>query len=79
MSQLITSKARGALTRRIVRVDDPDVFVTAIDPTWEGTIPALFAYDHTGKLRGSLTGDAALKELEPLVDGLVKEAKTKAP
>jgi thiol-disulfide isomerase/thioredoxin len=64
--RLLTLKA-PTLTRNIVHVSDPDAFINAIDPTWEGAIPALFAYDGKGQLRGRLIGEASPQELDGLI------------
>jgi thiol-disulfide isomerase/thioredoxin len=63
------------LTRNIVHVDDPDGFINTIDAEWEGAIPALFAYDPQGRLRGRLIGEASRRDLENLIARLVKPGK----
>jgi thiol-disulfide isomerase/thioredoxin len=60
------------LTARIVNVDDPDAFINAIDLRWQGAIPALFAYDATGRLRGSHVGEASRRDLDRLVGRALK-------
>jgi thiol-disulfide isomerase/thioredoxin len=64
-----------SLTRNIVHVDDADGFINAIDAEWEGAIPALFAYDSQGRLRGRLIGEASRRDLENLISRLVKPGK----
>jgi thiol-disulfide isomerase/thioredoxin len=64
-----------SLTRNIVHVDDPDGFINAIDAEWEGAIPALFAYDSQGRLRGRLIGEASRRDLENLLSRLVNPGK----
>jgi thiol-disulfide isomerase/thioredoxin len=75
----VLSEAAPSLTRAIVNVDDADAFISAIDPRWEGAIPALFAYDAKGQLRGRLIGEATRRELDGLASRLVKSgsARTK--
>jgi thiol-disulfide isomerase/thioredoxin len=55
------------LTRNIVKVSDSDAFINAIDPRWEGSIPAVFAYDDKGQLRDRLIGEATRRDLDSLV------------
>jgi thiol-disulfide isomerase/thioredoxin len=62
------------LTRNIVKVSDTDAFITAIDPQWEGSIPAVFAFDEKGRLRDRLIGEATRRDL----DGLVARVTTPA-
>jgi hypothetical protein len=64
------------LTRNIVRGGDADALITSIDSEWEGAIPALFAYDSQGRLRGRLIGEATRRDLENLISRLVKPGKT---
>jgi thiol-disulfide isomerase/thioredoxin len=64
--RLLTAKA-PSLTRAIVHVSDPDAFINAVDPQWEGAIPALFAYDSKGQLRGRLIGEASRQDLDGLI------------
>jgi len=68
----ILSQTAPSLTRNIVSVDDPDAFIGAIDPRWEGAIPALFAYDSRGQLRGRLIGEATRRDLDSLASRLVR-------
>jgi thiol-disulfide isomerase/thioredoxin len=73
--RLLSQKA-PALTRNIVHVADADDFINSIDAEWEGAIPALFAYDSQGRLRGRLIGEASRRDLENLISRLVKSGKT---
>ncbi len=59
------------LTPIILRVDDVDAFIDAIDARWQGTIPAVFAYDRDGELRGSFVGEASRRHLDTLVGPLL--------
>jgi thiol-disulfide isomerase/thioredoxin len=68
----VLSESAPSLTRNIVNIDDADAFISAIDPRWEGAIPALFAYDSKGQLRGRLIGEASRRDLDRLVSRLVK-------
>ena len=51
----------------VAHFDDADQFISLFSNSWEGTIPALFAFDAAGKLQKSLIG-----EVDPrTVDGLL--------
>jgi thiol-disulfide isomerase/thioredoxin len=67
-------KSAPHLTANIVQFADADELIGAIDPTWPGAIPALFAYDHRGQAHGSLIGAVTRAELDALVGGLLKTA-----
>jgi thiol-disulfide isomerase/thioredoxin len=67
VGRLISERAYDALHNAIVRIDDPDSFVTSVDPEWEGSIPALFAYDRSGTRRLAHFGEASRAELDRLV------------
>jgi len=55
------------LTRNIVRVQDTSSLINTIDPRWEGSIPAMFAYDSKGRLRDSLIGETTRRDLDVMV------------
>jgi thiol-disulfide isomerase/thioredoxin len=63
----VLSQVAPSLTRSIARVGDADTFIGNFDGTWEGSIPALFAYDAEGQLRGSIIGEATRRDLDDLV------------
>jgi thiol-disulfide isomerase/thioredoxin len=67
-------KSAPHLTPNIVQFGDADELIGAVDPRWAGAIPALFAYDQRGQLRGNLIGTASRPELDALVAGLLKAA-----
>jgi thiol-disulfide isomerase/thioredoxin len=54
------------LTRNIAKLGDSDAFINAIDPRWEGSIPAVFAFDDHGRLRDRLIGEASRSDLDGL-------------
>lgn len=70
----ILADSAPSLTRAIVNLDDrdSDAFISAIDARWEGAIPAVFAYDSKGQLRGRLIGEATRRDLDSLASRLVK-------
>jgi thiol-disulfide isomerase/thioredoxin len=63
----VLSNRAPSLTRNVVRVADTDAFINSIDPRWEGSIPAVFAYDEKGQLRDRLIGEASRRDLDNLV------------
>jgi thiol-disulfide isomerase/thioredoxin len=69
--EVLTHRA-PSLTRNIVHVDDPDAFINAIESKREGSIPAVFAYDGHGLLRGRLIGEASRRDLDALVSRVAK-------
>jgi len=66
VADVLHKKAPG-LTAIVARFDDPDRFISFFSPEWEGSIPALFAYDAGGGLRHGLVGEAETEELESLL------------
>jgi thiol-disulfide isomerase/thioredoxin len=73
----LLNETAPALTPTIVKVDDADAFITAFDARWEGSIPALFAYDGQGRLRARHIGEATRRELDRLVADASNAAKVK--
>jgi thiol-disulfide isomerase/thioredoxin len=63
----VLSEVAPSLTRSIARIGETDEFISAFDRHWEGAIPALFAYDADGQLRGRIIGEASRRDLEDLV------------
>lgn len=51
---------------------DHDKMVNSIDPEWAGEVPALFLYDHKGKLAVSLTGEHESSEVEEHITRLLE-------
>jgi thiol-disulfide isomerase/thioredoxin len=56
-----------SLTALVARFEDPGQFMTLFSSSWEGAIPALFAFDGAGKLKSSLIGEVDPKEFETLL------------
>jgi thiol-disulfide isomerase/thioredoxin len=71
VSKLLSEQAPN-LTPVIAKFSDAGEFIGTFDSRWEGTIPALFAYDATGQRRGSHVGEASRGDLEQLVGRLLK-------
>jgi thiol-disulfide isomerase/thioredoxin len=63
---VLRARAPG-LTRFVAHFEDPGQFMSLFSRSWEGAIPALFAFDRAGKLRASLVGEVAPSELESLL------------
>lgn len=72
VGKVLDERGSEVMSRAIVRVDDPDAFVAGIDPKWEGSIPAFFAYDRQGKLRRALVGELTRAGFDQFVADLVK-------
>ncbi|MCG5053457.1 MAG: TlpA family protein disulfide reductase [Myxococcales bacterium] len=70
VGRVIDGRARGQLTRAIARFENADAFIESVDPQWEGSIPALFAFGAGGKLVGALYGEATRAEIETFVGTL---------
>jgi thiol-disulfide isomerase/thioredoxin len=70
VAEVLAARA-PSLTRNIVKVSDSDAFINAIDSQWEGSIPAVFAYDEKGRLRDRLIGEATRRDLDALVSKVV--------
>ena len=66
VAEVLAARA-PSLTRNIVKVSDSEAFINAIDSQWEGSIPAVFAYDDKGRLRDRLIGEATRRDLDALV------------
>ena len=68
----VLSQIAPSLTRSIARIGDADTFIGTFDSRWEGSIPALFAYDAEGRLSGSIVGEATRRDLDDLVGRALK-------
>lgn len=51
----------------IKRTDDNDKYVAAIHDHWDGSLPASFVYDRSGKKVGAFLGVVPLKNLQDLI------------
>ena len=49
------------------RAKDDDKFIDAIDPKWQGALPALFIYDRTGKKARAFIGESSMAEVEAAI------------
>jgi hypothetical protein len=55
----------------ILKADRAEDLVADLDPSWEGEIPAFFAYDREGLLRRSFVGNMNRGVFERLVGDLL--------
>lgn len=74
VGRLISEKAGNGLLNVIARVEDPEAFMTGIDPRWEGNIPALFFYGRDSRLRRAYVGEATREDLDQYVADLLGPA-----
>ena len=75
VSAVLAQRVRDPHWSRVLRVTDIERFVASIDPSWEGEIPAFFAFGHDAKLRRMHLGDITRGEFEGLIAGLVAAEK----
>jgi thiol-disulfide isomerase/thioredoxin len=71
VAKVLRERGSSAMSRTILRVDDPDALIASIDPTWEGAIPAFFAYDRQGRLRHAQVGEMTRDGFDRLVRDLL--------
>jgi len=67
------------LTPFVARFDDPDKFIALFSTEWEGAIPALFAYDRQGHLRGSFVGEIESGDISRLLANISVAPPEPAP
>jgi thiol-disulfide isomerase/thioredoxin len=63
--KFIAGKAPGPLY--IKSADDNDKYAAAIHARWDGSLPASFIYDRSGKKVGAFIGEVPLKNLEDVI------------
>jgi hypothetical protein len=63
-----------SLTSVVADFDDPAAFGALFTRSWEGSIPALFAFDSTGGLQRSVVESVPAAELDRLLARLTREA-----
>ena len=49
------------------RAQDDDKFITSVDSTWSGALPALFLYNRQGKLVKSFIGETEISTIEAAI------------
>jgi thiol-disulfide isomerase/thioredoxin len=77
VARVLSERGSAAMTRHILRVEDPEALVASIDPRWEGAIPAFFAYDRQGKLRHAEVGEMTRDGFDQLVRDLLPSGSVK--
>jgi thiol-disulfide isomerase/thioredoxin len=55
----------------IRRANDDDKFAAAVDPKWQGALPALFIYDKNGKKVRSFVGESSMADIEAALQKLL--------
>jgi thiol-disulfide isomerase/thioredoxin len=75
VAKVLRDRGSAAMSRTILRVEDPERLVASINPKWEGAIPAFFAYDRSGKLRHAQVGEMTRTSFDELVRDLVPAVK----
>lgn len=63
------------LTPIVAHFEDADRFIGLFSKSWEGNIPALFAFDRAGRLQRSVVGGLTPEELDALTTELVPPPK----
>lgn len=56
-----------AVPAYVKRAKDDDKFIDAIDPKWQGALPALFIYDRTGKKVRAFIGESSMAQVEAAI------------
>jgi thiol-disulfide isomerase/thioredoxin len=70
VSALLLQRVHDPQWSAILKVSDIDAFKNSIDPSWEGDIPAFFAFDRESKLRKAHLGNITQSDFDGLVMGL---------
>jgi thiol-disulfide isomerase/thioredoxin len=70
VGRVLAAKTGNPQWSPILKADRAEDFVADVVPTWEGEIPAFFAYDREGHLRRTLIGNMSRSDFERLVLGL---------
>jgi len=70
VGRVLSAKTGNPQWSPILKADRAEDFVADVVPTWEGEIPAFFAYDREGHLRRTLIGNMSRSDFERLVLGL---------
>ena len=55
----------------VKRAKDDDKFIDAIDPKWQGALPALFIYDRAGKKVRTFIGETSMADVEAAIQKLL--------
>jgi thiol-disulfide isomerase/thioredoxin len=69
--KFLAEAGAAALPAYVKRPKDDDKFIDAIDPKWQGALPALFIYDRGGKKVRSFIGETAIADIEAALQKLL--------
>jgi thiol-disulfide isomerase/thioredoxin len=69
--KFLSDTGAAGLPAYVKRANDDDKFADAIDPKWQGALPALFIYDRTGKKVRSFVGEASMADVEAAIQKLL--------
>jgi len=71
VGRVLAAKTGDPQWSPILKADRAEDFVSDLDPSWEGEIPAFFAYDREGHLRRTFVGNMSRGAFERLVSELL--------
>jgi thiol-disulfide isomerase/thioredoxin len=67
------TKSKAYFDNYLIKATDPDVFINAFDPKWQGDIPRTFVYDKRGILSDELAGMQTYASFRAAVDKALKK------
>ena len=76
---LVLRTRAPSLTTFVARFEDTYQFTKTLSPKWDGSIPALFAYDAAGALKASFIGSIEPSRLDAVLDSLAAPSGATAP
>lgn len=69
--KFLKSTGADVLPAYVKRAKDDDKFIGALDPKWQGALPALFLYDKTGKKVQAFFGETPMEKIEAAIAKLL--------
>ena len=66
------SKQGAAFPSYLEKSADPEDFINALDPTWQGDLPRTFIYDRQGRRVKTLTGEQTAQSLAAAITPYLK-------
>lgn len=69
--KFLKSTGADVLPAYVKRAKDDDKFIGALDPKWQGALPALFLYDKTGKKVQAFFGETPMEKIEAAITKLL--------
>lgn len=73
VARVLAAKTGNPHWSPILKTDHVETLIDALDPRWEGEIPAFFAFDREGHLHRTLIGNLNRGDFERLVSDLLPE------